>query len=97
MGKILSSLNSDGIVEEKEFDMAFTVDVQEMASYLEGITTDELRKVYDPVDMEYQAVYKFSLDGAEEEWQYICQFFEGLKAFYIEVAAHQEGVLVITD
>jgi hypothetical protein len=73
------------------------IEVQEMAGYLLGITTHDLHKAYDPVHMEEQAVYKFSSDRAEREWELICHFFEGLKAFYIEVAAHQEAMLVLTD
>ncbi|WP_220207047.1 DUF1877 family protein [Reticulibacter mediterranei] len=71
-------------------------EVQEMASYLESRTIDDLRKVFDPVHMEEQGVYKFFADWAEQEWEFLCQAFEGLKAFYIEVAAYQEGILVNT-
>jgi hypothetical protein len=73
------------------------IEVQEMANYLGGITAYDLRRVYNPQHMEAQAVYKFSSDQAEQEWKYICRAFEGLKAFYIEVATHQEGVLVVDD
>jgi Domain of unknown function (DUF1877) len=73
------------------------LEVQEMASYLEGIPLDDLRKVYDPVHMEVQAVYKFFSDRAEQEWEFIGSIFEGLKAFYSKVAAYQEGILVVTD
>lgn len=72
-------------------------EAQEMASSLESITTDDLRKVYDPVHMEEQGVYKFSADRAEQEWESLSRTFLGLKAFYIEVAASQEGILVVTD
>lgn len=71
-------------------------EVQEMASYLESRTIEDLRKIFDPVHMEEQGVYKFFADRAEREWEFLCQAFEGLRAFYIEVATYQEGILVNT-
>jgi hypothetical protein len=83
---------------DQGFPMRYSpaIEVQQMASYLEGMTTDDLRRVYHPVHMEERGVYKFFADRAEWEWEYISHTFEGLKAFYIEVAAHQEGILVVT-
>jgi hypothetical protein len=72
-------------------------EVQVLARYLDDITTDHLRLVYDPLEMEAHRVYKFRAWKAEWAWLHILEVFEEFRAFYQEVAAAQEGMLVITD
>jgi hypothetical protein len=71
-------------------------EVQVLALYLEGITTDHLHQFYDPHVMEAHHVYKFATWKAEWAWPHIIAEYEGFRAFYLEVAAAQEAMLVIT-
>lgn len=71
--------------------------VMEIALWLELVSADELRKVYDPAAMEEQGVYKNILDDNDgSEWQFIRSCFDTWKALYVEVAASEEGILVVT-
>ncbi len=67
--------------------------VMEIAFWLEFVSVDELRQDYDPAAMKEQGVYKYISD---DQWQFICTSFDEWKAFYLEVAKYEEGVLVIT-
>lgn len=71
-------------------------DVAEIAAWLGGRTAEDLRSAHDPAAMEEQCVYKFwaGRDDAGT-WGGIVGYFEGLRAFYVDVAAHGEGVLAI--
>lgn len=65
-----------------------------MAEMLSSISHEELRRNYDPTKMAEAAVYKSSADAPEEEWTWICEFFDDFSNFYRSVAEHEEGVLV---
>jgi len=57
---------------------------------------EDLRSAYSPVEMERDCVYKFWADRADEQtWDWIVEYFEGLRSFYAAVASHGEGVLAI--
>lgn len=72
------------------------VEAVEIAAWLEGLTIGDLRSAYSPAEMERQCVYKYWADRADEQtWDRIVGYFEGLRSFYAEVAAHGEGVLVV--
>jgi hypothetical protein len=68
-------------------------EVYSVAKLLTRVTREALRKRYHPLAMQKAAVYKIYRDDDEEEFQYIVQEFEKLKAFYHQAATHQEGVL----
>jgi hypothetical protein len=68
-------------------------EVYSVAKLLTRVTREALRKRYHPLAMQKAAVYKIYRDDDEEEFQYIVQDFEKLKAFYHQAATHQEGVL----
>lgn len=68
----------------------------EIAAWLEGLTSEDLRSAYSPAEMERQCVYKYWADRADEHaWGKIIGYFDGLRSFYAEVALHGEGVLVV--
>lgn len=72
-------------------------DVLEIALTLESLTTEDLRIHYNPFRME-RCCYKFWADRADEQtWQWICEYFEGLKAFYMDVAECEQGVVALQD
>lgn len=72
-------------------------DVRAIVSNLELVTIEDLHKVYNPVAMEEQGVYKNNPDDNDgKQWQFICSYFEAWKAFYLEVAECRAGVLVVT-
>lgn len=68
-------------------------DVHNVVSLLTGVTIEALRVHFNPPAMWEVAVYKIREDEDEEEFRYIQQEFEKLKAFYEQVATHNEGVL----
>jgi hypothetical protein len=78
-----------------------------LASWLNGITQEELRSVYNPDAMESACVYRFSKSTStdmsteeidEHNFKYIVsKYFEPLKAFYKTIAENREGALVIQD
>jgi hypothetical protein len=71
-------------------------EVGEIAAWLEGLTSGDLRSAYSPAEMERQCVYKYWADRADEQtWDRIVGYFEGLRSFYADVALHGEGVLVV--
>jgi hypothetical protein len=68
----------------------------EIAAWLEGLTSGDLRSAYSPAEMERQSVYKYWADRSDEQtWDQIVAYFEGLRSFYVDVALHGEGVLVV--
>jgi uncharacterized protein DUF1877 len=68
----------------------------DIAAWLEGLASCDLRSVYSPAEMERQCVYKYWADRADEQiWDQIVGYFEGLRSFYAGVALHGEGVLVV--
>lgn len=68
--------------------------VQRLASWIEPMTRDDLRQHYDLEAMEARGVYKFHASDAVIEWEYIWDYFTGLRTFYQKVAEHNEGVLI---
>ena len=65
-----------------------------MAEMLSSISREELRRNYDPAKMAAASVYKSSATAPEEEWSWICEFFDDFSRFYQSAAEHEEGVLV---
>jgi hypothetical protein len=68
-------------------------DVHNVVSLFTGVTFEALRVHFNPAAMWEVAVYKIREDEDEDEFRYIQQEFEKLKAFYEQVATHNEGVL----
>lgn len=70
-------------------------EVTQIAEMLFLTTEADLRRHYDPAQMEQRAVYKFVAERADEQqWGWICDYFGGLAKFYQLAAAHCEGVMV---
>ena len=71
-------------------------EVQDIAEFLSGITLQDLRRHYEPVDMERAGVYKFWADRADDEiWDTICELFEEIRAVHLKAAKFGEAILVI--
>ncbi|HEY9666053.1 MAG TPA: DUF1877 family protein [Coleofasciculaceae cyanobacterium] len=68
-------------------------EVHQVVNLLSEVTIEVLRVNYNPLAMSEVAVYKIHEDDDEEAFSHIQQDFEKLKAFYEEVATHNEGVL----
>jgi Domain of unknown function (DUF1877) len=73
-------------------------DVVLIAVVLDSMTNDDLRVHYSSEKMQQSNVYKFWADRADEsEWGHIAKSFEVFRAFYVDVAMHQEGVIACLD
>lgn len=71
-------------------------EVLAIAARMQSLTQESLRLAYDPQKMQ-ETVYKFNYHDAEKEWSEIWTCFNGLKAFYEDVARHEEAVMVCID
>jgi hypothetical protein len=72
--------------------------VKALFERLERVSEAELRQSYEPERMEERAVYKFWANRADAQtWPLLWERFEGLRAFFRQVADKGEGVLVLLD
>lgn len=72
--------------------------VNEVAAALGPVTADLLRPHYDLFAMEAAGVYKAVAGRASEtDWSYLSSLIVGLRAFYLDAAAHGYAALVVTD
>lgn len=69
----------------------------EIAQVLRPMRVEQLRPHYSPADMEAAGVYKFFAGRDEREWEYLPDFFAAFRQFYLNVAEHDEGVIVCLD
>lgn len=65
-----------------------------IAAVLKPMTIEDLRPHYAPATMEDCGVYKFRADAEKTFEESAAQFFPGFRAFYLDAAEHDEGVLV---
>lgn len=74
------------------FEAATVKTIEEKIS---GISLEQLRSNYDPVEMDKLDIYPgiWERDG-EEGFEYISEYFENLKAFLRNCAAHNLGMAV---
>jgi len=68
-------------------------DVSGISNFLAGITSEMLSFHFDSGAMSEAGVYKIRGDEDDRELKWIQQDFEKLRNFYIQVAAHNEGVI----
>ena len=67
-----------------------------LAARLPEVSQIDLRRHFSPERVEAEAVYKWSATNVtDSNWPMLWDYFEGLRDFYREVAAHGEAVLVI--
>lgn len=70
----------------------------EVANAFQRVELATLRGHYVLEAMEQAGVYKaFAGRASEDDWQYLKGLMLGLRAFYLDVAMHGDGVLVCTD
>ncbi len=68
-------------------------DISEISDFLAEITSEMLYRHFDPVAMSKVGVYKMRGDEDDKEREWIQQNFEKLREFYVQAAAHNEGVI----
>jgi len=71
---------------------------QEISTTLATVTTDELTRNFQPAAMEEAGVYKFWADRVTPQTlPTIFADFAALRAFYVVVAEHGDGVIIARD
>lgn len=72
--------------------------VELIAVWLDELSSARLRRQFDPDKMRKAGLYKWGPPAAPAEtFKVIAEDFGALRAFYRQVSAHSESVLIITD
>lgn len=79
--------------EKQHLGYSSSLEVLELAIFLDGLDSEDLHSYYDPNAMDGN-VYKFWKDRADEgEWKVILQCFDGIRAVYASAAQNEEAMI----
>jgi hypothetical protein len=71
-------------------------DVKAIARLLEPMSVEGLRQHFVPHRLEADGAYGFRADWPDQ-WQHICEYFEGFRSFYWTTVVRDEGIIVCLD